>query len=107
LGCIGILKDWLKLASNQVVEAQRDLLEMGDLEATALTQDSLIQILQEILEGERSIEAWTKRGDELRTKLGLKPVQSSSSRPGNSKGPATTRAVGERKPKRDLVGDSV
>jgi hypothetical protein len=103
LGCIGVLKDWLKLASNQAVEAHRDSLEMRDLEATALTQDSLLQILQEILEGERSIEAWTKRGDELRTKLGLKPVQSSAPPPGDSKPQAIPRAVGERKPKRDLV----
>jgi hypothetical protein len=103
LGCIGILKDWLKLASNQAVEAHRDSLEMRDLEATALTQDSLLQILQEILEGERSIEAWTKRGDELRTKLGLKPVENSAPPPGGSKMPAVRRAVGERKPTRDLV----
>jgi hypothetical protein len=99
------LKDWLKLASIQAIEGHRDLLEMRDLEATVLTQDSLLQILQEILEGERSIEAWTNRGDELRAKLGLKPVQSSATpRPDDAKGPATHRAVGERKPKRDLVG---
>jgi hypothetical protein len=104
LGCIGTFKDWLKLASNHAVEARRDSLEMRDLEATALTQDSLLQILQEILEGERSIEGWTNRGDELRTKLGLKPVQDSATSLGGAKVPAIRRAVGERKPNRDLVG---
>jgi hypothetical protein len=104
LGGVGILKDWLKLASIHGIDAHRDSLEMRDLEATALTQDSLLQILQEILEGEGSIEGWMKRGHELRTKLGLKPVQRPSSHPGDSKGPAARRAVGERKPKRDLVG---
>jgi hypothetical protein len=104
LGCIGMLKDWLRLASNHAVEAGRDSLEMRDLKGTAQTRDALLQILQEILEGERSIEAWTNRGDELRTKLGLKPVQDSAAPLGGAKASATRRAVGERKPSRDLVG---
>ena len=104
LGCIGILKDWLKDASNQAVVARRDLLALRDLEATALTNDSLLQILQEILEGERSIDASTKRGGDLRAKLGLKSVQNSAAPPGDAKMPSVRRTVGERKPNRDLVG---
>ena len=104
LVCIGILKDWLKLASNHAVDAGRDSLATRDLEATALTNDSLFQILEEILEGERSIAKWTQRGDDLRTKLGLKPVKNSAAPPGGAKVPAGGQAVGERKPSRDLVG---
>jgi hypothetical protein len=100
LGCIGILKDWLKLASNSAVEAGRDTLAFRDLEATKLTRDSLLQILQEILEGERSVAAGTQGGDELRVKLGLTAVVPAKDAKGNANRPP----VGVRKPHRDLVG---
>ena len=103
LGCIGILKDWLKLASNRAVDARRDSLTMTDVEATALTQDSLRQILQEILEGERSISNWTQRSDDLRTMLGLKSANNPEPSDG-AKAPAVRRAVGQRNPTRDPVG---
>jgi hypothetical protein len=90
--------------SNHAVDARRDSLAMRDLETTALTNDSLFQILEEILEGERSIAKWTQRGDDLRTKLGLKPIKNSAAPPGGAKVPAGGQAVGERKPSRDLVG---
>jgi hypothetical protein len=104
LGCIGILKDWLKLACNHALYAGHDTLEMGDMEATALTQDSLLQILQEILEGERSIEAATQRTDELRAKLGIKAVKNSTAPLNGTKEGTVRRSVGERNPTRDVVG---
>jgi hypothetical protein len=104
LGCIGILKDWLKLACNHALYAGHDSLEIADLEARALTQDSLLQILQEIVEGERAIEGARRRTDELRAKLGIKPVASSVPADGGAKQPAVRRSVGERHPIRDTVG---
>jgi hypothetical protein len=103
LGCIGILKDWLKLASNNAVDDNRESLTIRDLQATALPNDSLLQILQEILEGERSIESVTRRDDELRTKLGLKTMQDAAVT-NTTKPPSARRSVGERNPIRDSVG---
>ena len=64
-----------KLACNHALYVGHDSLEMHDLGVSALTEDSLLQILQEILEGERSIEAARRRTDELRAKLGIKEVK--------------------------------
>ena len=102
LGCIGILKDWLKQACSRVVDSQRDALTLPDLEATKLSEESLMQILTEILEGENSIGAWPQKGDDLRAKLGLKPIKSPVP-PGGEKLPAVRLAVGQRKPNRDPV----
>ena len=102
LGCIGILKDWLKQACGRVVDSKRVALTPADLEATKLSEESLMQILTEILEGENSIGAWTQKGDDLRAKLGLKPVKSPVP-PCGKKLPAVRLAVGQRKPTRDPV----
>lgn len=104
LGCIGILKDWLKLACNHALYAGHDSLEMHDLGVSALTEDSLLQILQEILEGERSIEAARRRTDELRAKLGIKEVKNSAAPINYAKEATIRRSVGERNPTRDVVG---
>jgi hypothetical protein len=102
LGCIGILKDWLKLAASHAVDAQRDRLTLVDLEATALPEESLVQILTEIVEGERSIAGWSQKGDDLRAKLGLKPINNPAATAG-AKMLGVRLAVGQRKPTRDPV----
>jgi len=103
LGCIGILKDWLRLACNRAVDARRDALTLADLQAAALPEESLLQILAEILEGERSIGGWTQKGDDLRDKLGLKPLKSPGLPLAKAKKPVVRLAVGQRKPTRDPV----
>jgi hypothetical protein len=104
LGLVGVLKDWLRLACENASDAGRTLLILGDLEATALSNDSLLQMLQEILEGEGRIEASKQRGDELREKLGLQKPESPSVLPIIKKPEYERRRVGERKPNRDPVG---
>jgi energy-coupling factor transporter ATP-binding protein EcfA2 len=105
LGCVGVFKDWLNLACGHSVEAGRGTLELQDLEVTALSNDSLLQLLQEITEGEGRIESSMSKGEELRKKLGLQKPQSPQSEGGRA--PSQRRAVGERNPHRDLVGVGV
>jgi hypothetical protein len=103
LGCIGTLKDRIKLACRNAIEAGRDHLRLQDFDSVALSNDSLLQMLQEILEGERRMEARMERGDELRTKLGLRNPENTEARE-NDKGAVKSGPVGERKLGRDLVG---
>ena len=104
LGCIGAFKDRLKLAARHAIEAGRTCLEMKDLEAIALSNDSLLAMLQEILSGEQLIESGKLRGDELRSKLGLQKSQSPPAQPTDEKAAPPGRGVGERNLTRDRVG---
>jgi nucleoside-triphosphatase THEP1 len=104
LGCIGTLKDRLKLAARHAIETGRTCLEMKDLEAIALSNDSLLAILQEILEGERLIESSKLKGDELRSKLGLQKSQTAPAETTDEKAAPPRHAVGERNLTRDPVG---
>ena len=69
---------------------------MSDLEATALSNDSLLAMLQEILAGERLIESSKLKGDELRSKLGILKSQPPPAQPTEEKAAPPRRAVGER-----------
>jgi hypothetical protein len=106
LGCVGTLKDRIKLACRNAIESGRDHLQLQDFESIALGNDSLLQMLQEILEGERRMEARTERGDELRTKLGLQKSESSETEKSDKKD-SKNRPVGERKLGRDPVGGGI
>jgi hypothetical protein len=102
LGCIGTLKDRLRLAARHAIDAGRGCLEMKDLEATALSNDSLLAMLGEILAGERLIEASELGGDELRSKLGIQKSQPPPpAQPSEEKSAPPRRAVGERNLTRD------
>ncbi len=104
LGLVGVLKDWLKLACEHTTGAGRTLLEPQDLQETALSNDSLLQMLQEILEGEGRIEGSMLHGDKLREKLGLQKAENPTAPLGVGKAASPRRGVGERKPNRDPVG---
>jgi hypothetical protein len=107
LGCVGTLKDRIKLAARHAIEAGRTCLEMKDFEGTALSNDSLLAMLQEILDGERLIESSNLRGDELRSKLGLQKSQEPPVETGDEKADPRRRPVGERNLNRDPVGLTV
>jgi hypothetical protein len=107
LGCVGTLKDWLKLAVRQTIDAGRSSLDLKDLENTALSNESLIQMLQEIREGEAKIESDSLRRDELRNLLGLQKNQETSPEANSTKSTHSRRTVGERAPVRDPVGITV
>jgi hypothetical protein len=59
--------------------------------------------VQEILEGERRMEARMERGDELRAKLGLRKPENTGTQTSDMR-PLKTGPVGERKLGRDPVG---
>jgi hypothetical protein len=69
-----------------------------------MTNDSLIQLLQEILEGETRIESDKLRGDELRNWLKLQKHEKVAAQEEAPKATPPRRAVGERKLVRDPVG---
>jgi hypothetical protein len=104
LGCVGTLKDWLKLAVREAMDAGRSVLEFSDLEKTAMTNDSLLQLLQEIEEGEARIESDKQQADVLRARLKLQKQNNGEARAAESKPVSPRRAVGERKLARDPVG---
>jgi len=104
LGLVGVLKDWLKLACEHATRAGRTLLKLQDLQETALSNGSLLQMLQEILEGEGRIEGSMLHGDKLREKLGLQKAENPTAALGVGKAAPPPRGVGERKPNRDPIG---
>jgi|ERR1044071_2403333 Cdc6-like AAA superfamily ATPase len=103
LGCIGMLKNWLRRAVVHALERNKDSLELNDLEATVLSNDSLLQIFREIQDGEEHLERNARCGDELRRMLGLAAAASSVGE-ANGAESGRRRLVGERKPIRDPVG---
>lgn len=106
LGCIGILKDWLKRAVVQALTRDSDSLTLADLEATAHGNDTLLQIFREIQLGEAQIEHNQQCGDELRKALGLEQ-KNYPTKPVNGKTTQRRGSVGERKPARDPVGVTI
>ncbi len=98
------MKDWLRRALGHAVEAGRRSLIFADLEATVLENDSLLEILQEIREGEARIALAAAQGEELRKQLGLGKSNASDTAEMAASQNIPKRVVGERKPVRDPVG---
>jgi len=100
LGCVGILKDLLRMAAGRAIQAGRNKLLKCDLEHAALATASLRQIFQEISEGEAAVAKCTQESGDLAVKLGLRTKPPSN---GNSAKPIA-RQVGQRNPQRDPIG---
>lgn len=103
LGLVGVLKDWLRLACERA-RGSGTALNRQDLEKTALNNGSLIQMLQEIHEGEGRIESSLSDGEKLREKLGLQKAATSNIHSEPEKPARPRRNVGERTLTRDPVG---
>ena len=100
LGCVGILKEWLRAAVERAAQAGRDKLLEGDLVAAALPPASLEKIFEEIGEGEQAVANQMREASDWTLKLGLLTTvttNATSAKPVN-------RQVGHRKPQRDPVG---
>jgi hypothetical protein len=114
IGCVGVLKDWLIRA---LVKALRDgghRLTRKQIEKSALSVSQVEKMFSEAIEGEALLEESPESRTRLRTLMGLpaKFTKSVSSQNGDSnaialKEPTSRkqRQPGERKPKRDPIGN--
>jgi energy-coupling factor transporter ATP-binding protein EcfA2 len=112
VGCVGVLKDWLMRTLTGVSRRNANVLNIGDLQAHALSVSQCDKMLAEASEGEVSLcESAEERG-RLRSRLGLSPQVG---RPEHS---AASQAVseievpqprkqrrrpGQRRPTRDVI----
>ena len=101
LGCVGILKEWLRMAVECAAQAGRDQLLKGDLAATALPPASLEKIFEEIGEGEQAVANQMREASDWHLKLGLLTIATANSAPAKS---VVNLEVGQRRPQRDPVG---
>ncbi len=98
LGLVGILKNHLERALRHSLDRGAASVELADLEATALSETALFQILSEAKNGEKFFESM-HADKSLGAALGMEPLESIAS----VKGPSRKR-VGLRKEINDPVG---
>jgi len=109
-GSIGILKDWLSRCLEHAILSEMRTFDAAFAEEFALSNKSLITILDEAIEGEMSLEdADIDDVKQLLYRVAAKPTPhpvSTSIPTENEKAkPKKARKVGERKPVRDKTGD--
>jgi hypothetical protein len=102
VGCIGILKEWLDRALIAALRGGCKTLTGRHLEATALSAARCEKIAVEAHEGERQLLS----ADQVRPRLReLLELGGGTTAPAAAeKTPHQRRRVGERKPKRDPIG---
>ncbi len=99
-GSVGILKDWLSRCLENAILRGMPTFDAKFAEEFALSNKSLVTILEETIEGETLLE--DAKVEEVKRLLYGVGKQGKA----NSSAPARpSRPVGERKPKRDRVGD--
>jgi hypothetical protein len=112
LGCVGILKNWLKNAYRDAITEGANTVEMKHLEQRALSVAQCRNILKKIKEGERNHAQLSLEVEQLRAELGLPVNPVENQQQSVSKSPvnfSTTirrvhKKVGQPKPKRRQVG---
>ena len=115
IGCVGILKDWLMRALEELLEENARTLTLKMLERNALGVDQCETIAAEAIEGEGRVSYRGKSSARLMQMLGFTKTSASSlasatrnadnsSAPGVKIIPSLPSAVGRRKPRRDPVG---
>lgn len=106
-GCVGILKDWLSRCLETASLRGMDTFDAKFAEEFAMSNKSLVTILDEAIEGEISLKdvdmAEVKK---LLYKIAERQVTESTSQPPGQQTPKhpQKRRVGERNPTRDKVG---
>lgn len=100
-GSIGILKDWLSRCLEHAILRGMDTFDMAFAEEFALSNKSLMTILDEAIEGEIALEDTSL---EAVKELLFRVVSSANSLPAKKPAPKRTDKVGERKPSRDKTG---
>lgn len=111
LGCVGILKQWLIRSLSAALRRGESTLSHENLESHALSVAQLEKILSEITEGEVRLKDGDDTRSRLREKLGLAPpgnrcAATHEFKQANSLRPGATRRPGERRPVRDIVGQT-
>jgi energy-coupling factor transporter ATP-binding protein EcfA2 len=106
LGCIGTLKDWLTKAFKDALDEDAHTVTLKHLENRAWSAFKCRGMLKEIAEGEKQLSEEESDIQSLRMALGLDADGSSQSdEPSPTKSMSSSnRRVGQRKPKRDSVG---
>ena len=102
VGCIGILKEWLDRALIAALREGCKTLTARHLEATALSAARCEKIAVEAHEGERQLLSADQARPRLRELLGL--GGSAAVAAAYARTPHPRRRVGQRKPKRDPIG---
>lgn len=100
-GCVGILKVWLCDALADTLESEQKTLTQASLRRHAMTPDRLMNVVREIIEGERKLEEQAGQRSQIRAALSLDrgPLSTEVVTPPPKRG-----RVGERKPVRDPIG---
>ena len=114
IGCVGILKDWLIRALFKALKDGGQCLTRKQIEKSALSVSQVDKMLTEAVENEDRLEESSESRTLLRTRMGLpaKFTKSVSRQNGDSNAIALNestsrkqRQPGERKPKRDPIGN--
>jgi energy-coupling factor transporter ATP-binding protein EcfA2 len=113
MGCVGLLKDWLAKALREAVESGERTISPTLLLKHAASVDRCHQIITDIEEGERSLNADPQATERLMERLGLNtrtrrtkesPSENEEEEePPKKKAPSPRRRVGQRNPTRDEV----
>jgi energy-coupling factor transporter ATP-binding protein EcfA2 len=105
VGCIGILKEWLDRALIVALGEGCKTLTARHLETTALSAARCEKIALEALEGERQLLSADQARPRLRELLGLEGSAAGSATEATARRTPHLRSrVGQRKPKRDPIG---
>jgi energy-coupling factor transporter ATP-binding protein EcfA2 len=115
IGCIGTLKDWLVQALDLALEEGATTLTLSHLEQTAKLNSECLEMAKDAIEGEERLTNTEDSRDQLRKLLNgekqkNQEEQTNSGGDANqqnngSKSKGSRRGVGDRKPKRDPVGE--
>lgn len=101
-GSIGILKDWLSRCLEYAILRGKDTFDYEFAEEFALSNKSLITILDEAIEGEIALEDASI--DKVKALL-YRVASRAIAEPSKSAPPKKAVKVGQRKPGRDKIGD--
>ena len=107
LGCIGTLKDWLTKALKDALDEDADTVTLKHLENRAWSAFKCRGMLKEIVEGEKQLNEEESDVRSLRMALGLDAFGNNSptdEQSATKSSGSSNRGVGQRKPKRDTVG---
>jgi len=118
IGCVGVLKDWLRLAYEDALKEGGKRLTAKHIESNELSTSQLDKMLDEALEGEQNLKDTEEKRGKLRARLGVQEgreesegenvsdnVQSRGQSPVKVKALKPKMRVGKRKPVRDPVGN--
>ncbi len=103
LGCVGILKDWLRRVLKDALDREATTITLKDLQKRAWSVAQCQRMFKDIQEGERQLSETETDIQNLRSALGLgtKSIALPEENPKSTRPPGK---VGKRKPKRDPIG---